>query len=215
MGHTSITIGLLFGLASLGSQVQPASVPRVATQSSLPAAPSTQVEDVTAAAVVESLRARFAGTDVEFKFDSFASDQSSQQDLEVHGAGRFRLAGGQAWMPVRYSALYDTVTSSIDSPELTFAGQEVAIGQAMLDTGALGALVSRQLSDEFASQPVDFDLGPVTLVAGDARYAMAQADGVASFGSEGAASVSVQGVFDRGTGRWLGVRYTLDADDAA
>lgn len=214
MGHTSITLGLLFGLASLGSQVQPSSVQSGAALPTRPVASSTEMEDATAAAVVESLRTRFAGTDVEFKFDSFASERTSQQDMEVHGAGQFRLAGGQAWMPVRYSALYDTVTLSIDSPELTFAAQHVALKPSTLDSGALDALVSRRLSDEFASQAVDFELGPVTLVAGDARYAMAEASGVANFAGEGAASVLVQGVFDRGTGRWLGVRYTLGADAA-
>lgn len=210
MGHSSITLGLLFGLASLASsQVELVSVSDQPAAVQAGPAASNDIQDVTAVAVVESLRSRFSGSDVEFKFDSFASDQASEQDHEVHGAGRFRLVGGQMWMPVRYSALYDTATSSIQGAELVFAAQSAAMSQAPTDLAALDAAVARKIADEFSSQAVDFDLGAVTLIAGDARYAMAQASGVANFAGEGAASVTVQALFDRGTGRWLGVSYTL------
>lgn len=216
MGHTTITLGLLFGLASLGAQLQPSNVHAVSQPSKAIPTASSPIEDATAAAVVEALRARFAGTDVEFKFESFDSEPVSQQDLQVHGAGQFRLSGGQSWMRVRYAAVYDTDNASIGGPELDFASQQVAArpAAARIDAGALDAVVSRQLAEEFASQPVDFALGPVTLVANDSRYAVALAGGVADFAGEGTAPVSVQAVFDRATGRWLGVRYTLDADAA-
>ena len=50
---------------------------------------------------------------------------------------------------------------------------------------ALDAMVGRQLSAEFASQAVEFNLGTVKLVAGDQRYALVDGVGVASFAGEG------------------------------
>ena len=52
------------------------------------------------------------------------------------------------------------------------------------------------------------------MVAGDQRYAMVDGVGVASFAGEGAATVSVQAVLDRVTGKWLGVSYALGSDAA-
>ena len=83
-----------------------------------------------------------------------------------------------------------------------------------LDVLDLSAMVGRQLSEEFASQAVEFDLGTVKMVAGDRRYAMVDGIGVANFAGEGAATVSVQAVLDRVTGQWLGVSYALGSDAA-
>lgn len=213
MGHTSITLGLLFGLTTLVSQVQPALVeprnpPTAAT------APADPLQDAMAAAVIETLRSRFAGNDVEFKFDSFTRQQASDRDVEVSGAGQFRLDGGNAWLPMSYSARYDTATSSIESPEITLAATPTVRKGVTVNTAALDVLVGRKLAEEFASQAVEFDLGTVRTVAGDARYATVEGSGVASFAGEGAAAVAVQGVFDRSTGQWLGVTYELGNEAA-
>jgi hypothetical protein len=219
MGHTSIALGLLFGLAAAVSHL-PAGLfetraSAIAAQPDVGRDAALQdLQDVTAAAVVESLRSRFAGSDVEFKFDSFDSRQLSQRDLQLRGTGQFRIEGGLAWLPIRYSASYDTTTDSMESPEITFAAQPARGRQASIDATALDAMVGRQLSEEFASQAVVFDLGTVRLVAGDQRYAMVAGIGVASFAGEGAATVSVQAVLDRVTGRWLGVAYALGSDAA-
>lgn len=213
MGHTSITLGLLFGLTTLVSQVQPALVePR--NPPTVTAAPADPLQDATAVAVVETLRSRFAGNDVEFKFDSFTSQQASERDVEISGAGQFKLDGGNTWLPISYHARYDTATSSIESPEIAFAAASTPRKATAVNTATLGLLVGRKLAEEFASQSVEFDLGPVRMVAGDARYATVEGSGVASFAGEGAASVSVQGVFDRGTGQWLGVTYELGNEAA-
>ena len=207
MGHTSTSFALLFGLATAVAQLQPASV----------AAPdpdtASGMQDVTAAAVVESLRARFAGSDVEFKFDSFGSQQASARDVQVQGSGRFRLEGGTAWMPIRYSALYDTEQSSIESPDIRFAAA-ISSQPRSVDGVALDRAVGSRIAAEFASQSVQFDLGTIRLIGGDARYALVEGAGVASFHGEGDAPVSVQAVFDRSKGKWLGVVYELEGEPA-
>lgn len=220
MGHTSITLGLLFGLSAAVSQLPDGLFETRNTQraSAIDARAGVEkdsaLQDVTAAAVVESLRSRFAGSDIEFKFDSFDRRQVSQRDMQLRGAGQFRIEGGLAWLPIRYSASYDTATGSIESPEITFTTQPARGRQASIDSAALDALVGRQLAAEFVSQTVEFDLGVVKPVAGDERYLAVDGSGVASFAGEGTATVSVQAVLDRATGRWLGVAYAL-GDDAA
>lgn len=212
MGHTSIILGLLFGLTTLVSQVQPALVePRNPPTVEAPADP---LQDATAAAVIESLRSRFAGNDVEFKFDTFTREQASERDVEVSGAGQFRLDGDNAWLPMNYSALYDTATATIESPVISLAATPASRKDMAVNTAALDVLVGRKLAEEFALQAVEFDLGTVRTVAGDARYATVEGSGVASFAGEGAAAVSVQGVFDRDTGQWLGVTYELGNEAA-
>lgn len=211
MGNTSITLGLLFGLTTLVSQVQPALIKSTSPPPAPPVAVVTAdpVQDMMAIAVVETLRNRFAGNDVEFKFDSFTRQQASERDVEVSGAGQFRLDGGKAWLPMNYSALYDTATATIESPEISLGATPTSRKGMAVNTAALDVLVGRKLAEEFASQAVEFDLGTVRTVAGDARYATVEGSGVASFAGEGAAAVSVQGVFDRSTGQWLGVTYEL------
>ena len=222
MGHTSITLGLLFGLSAAVSQLPEGLFQaRDARAASTLAAHSRgqesgALQDVTAAAVVESLRSRFAGSDVEFKFDSFDSRQLSERDLELSGAGQFRLEGGLAWLPIRYTASYDTATATIESPQITLATEQAPRQQASFDAEALDALVGQRLTQEFESQAVDFDLGKLTPVSGDARYVAVDGSGVANFAGEGTAMVSVQAVLDRATGQWLGVSYALGAEaDAA
>src|SRR5688500_3427139 len=120
MGHTSITLGLLFGLTAAVSQLPEGLFETRSTQRASAIAAQADVErdaalqDVTAAAVVESLRSRFAGSDIEFKFDSFDSRQLSQRDMQLRGTGQFRIEGGLAWLPIRYSASYDTTTDGIE-----------------------------------------------------------------------------------------------------
>src|SRR5687768_16700759 len=112
MGHTSITLGLLCGLAAavshLPAELFETRASAIAAQTDVERDAALQdLQDVTAAAVVESLRSRFAGSDIEFKFDSFDSRHVSQRDLQLRGGGQFRIEVGLAWMPIRYSASYD------------------------------------------------------------------------------------------------------------
>lgn len=208
MGHAPIILSLVLAVGA-ATQIQPSVV-------AAPVAPSAQGEalrDVMAAAVIQRLQAEFAGREVEFKFDTFASERASRRDLVLSGTGQFRLEGGRAWLPMQYEALYDTATAGLESPEIRFDAQR---GKAAVDVDvvALDAAVDRRLADEFASQAVAFDLGPVRATGGDARYAMVEADGIAEFPGEGAAQVTVQAVFDRTTRQWLQVGYAL-GDDVA
>ena len=210
MGHVPIILSLVLGLGAVAQFERPVAAPATASVSQ-----ADPLRDVMAAAVIQRLQAEFAGREVEFKFDSFASEPASQRDLVLRGSGQFRLEGGRAWLPMQYEAIYDTATAGLENPDIRFGAQH---GKAAVDVdvATLDAAVDRRLADEFASQAVAFELGPVRSTGGDARYALVQAYGIADFAGEGAAQVTVQATFDRATREWLQVDYALgDALDSA
>ena len=211
MGHAPIILSLVLGLGAAAQFERPIAAPAPAATSQADA-----LRDVMAAAVIQRLQAEFAGREVEFKFDSFASERASQRDLVLRGAGQFRLEGGRAWLPMQYEAIYDTATAGVEKPDIRFGARH---GKAAVDVdeATLRAAVDRQLASEFASQAVAFELGPVRATGGDARYALVQAYGIADFAGEGAAQVTVQAVFDRAAREWLQVDYALgdELDSAA
>ena len=117
MSHALIflSLGLLFGAAGMGHW--PHALPSAAAGTD--AHGSEQVDaaspsrDAIAATVIEAMRTRFDGADVEFRFAAFQSEQGSLRDLSLSGAGQVRLVGGDAWLPIRYSALFDQYTGEI------------------------------------------------------------------------------------------------------
>jgi hypothetical protein len=112
-------------------------------------------------------------------------------------------------MPIRYSALYDTLTGEIVSPEIAFDTSAARTAATGVDAGALDAAVDGQLAQEFASQSIEFALDDLKLVTQDARYVLVAGDGEAVFAGEGSAEVAVQALYDRHAHAWLDVRYTL------
>jgi len=213
MNHAPIflSLGLLFGIAGMG--YWPHALPSVAAGTD--AHGSEQVDaaspsrDAIAATVIEAMRARFGGADVEFRLDAFQSEQGSLRDLSLSGAGQVRLVGGDAWLPIRYSALFDQYTGEILAPQVEFdtrGAHATAIG---VDRSSLDAAVDNRLAGEFATQAPAFDLDDLKLVARDARYVLVAGTGQAEFAGEGTAQVAVQAVYDRRAHAWLDVRYTL------
>lgn len=165
--------------------------------------------DAIAATIIEAMRARFDGADVEFRFDAFHSEQGSLRDLALSGAGKVRLAGGDAWFPVRYSALFDQYTGEVLAPQVEFDTRGTLAEATGVDRASLDAAVDGRLAGEFESQAPAFDLGELKLVARDARYVLVAGIGQAEFAGEGTAEVSVQALYDRRAHAWLGVRYIL------
>jgi len=205
-----LSFGLLFGAAGFGgwpeavpSGAAPRQAEEIRTETSLPS------RDAIAATVIESMRARFGGADIEFRFDTLHGEQGSLRDIALSGAGQVRLAGGDAWLPIRYSALFDRYTGEVLAPQVEFdtgGAHAVATG---VDRASLDAAVDGRLSDEFASQSLEFSLGGLKLVARDARYVLVAGTGRAEFAGEGTADVSVQALYDRRAHAWLDVRYSL------
>lgn len=211
MNHAPIflSLGLLFAVAGPGGWSAAPSAASHGQAEELSAETSSPSRDAIAATVIEAMRARFDGTDVEFRFDTFHGEQGSLRDIALSGAGQVRLAGGDAWLPIRYSALFDRYTGEVLAPQVEFdtdGAHAVATG---IDRTSLDAAVDGRLAEEFASQALEFALGDLKLVARDARYVLVAGTGQADFAGEGTADVSVQALYDRRAHAWLDVRYTL------
>lgn len=168
-----------------------------------------QARDAMAATVIEAMRARFDGRHVELRFARFDVREGSLRDLALSGAGRVRLEGGEAWLPIRYSALFDMATGEIVSPDVAFDTAAARTAARGVDAEELDRAVREQLAREFAAQRISFELGELRLVARDARFVLVAGSGEASFAGEGSADVQVQGVYDRRAHAWLHVRYKL------
>src|SRR5687768_16429584 len=116
-----LALGLLSGVAGVGGWTDPVppAVDAVDVRAE-DANASSPSRDAIAATVIEAMRARFDGADVEFRIDAFHGEQGSLRDLALSGAGQIRLAGGDAWLPIRYSALYDQYTGEVLAPQVEF-----------------------------------------------------------------------------------------------
>src|SRR5688500_10009458 len=205
-----LSFGLLSGVAGLAGW--PAAMPPTASHGQAEGihaeAPSPS-RDAIAATVIEAMRERFGGADIEFRFGTFHGAQGSLRDTALSGAGQVRLAGGDAWLPIRYSALFDRYTGEVLAPQVEFDTDGARAAATGVDRASLDAAVDERLADEFASQALEFALGDLKLVTRDARYVLVAGTGQAEFAGEGTADVSVQALYDRRAHAWLGVRYTL------
>jgi len=169
------------------------------------------INDAAAAAVVGALATQL-DDDVQFKLGTIDSSRVSLRDMALDGRGLIRLNDDSAWMPIRFQALYDTDTQTVESPAITFVAEHA--GKALDKSVArqLDAQVDRQLAAEFTQQPVTFDMETVGVVAGDARYAVVQGNGVADFAAEGRSDIAVQGIYDRHARTWIQVDYQLGGE---
>lgn len=206
-----LSLGLLSGVAGVGgwNGAVPSDASADGRAESAGAATSPS-RDAIAATVIEAMRARFDGADVEFRFDTFQSEQGSLRDLALSGAGQVRLAGGDAWLPIRYSALFDRYTGEVLAPQVEFDTRGAHAAATGVDRASLDAAVDGRLASEFASQAPRFDLDDdLKLVARDTRYVLVAGTGQAEFAGEGTAEVAVQALYDRRAHAWLDVRYIL------
>lgn len=224
MRRTSLATALVLACALGASAIaaQQAATQSAAASASVEAAAATpaeavlamQVQDAAAAAVIAALRAQFQQRDIELRIDDLQGEQVSLRDMQLQGQGRIRIEGSQAWLPVRFRALYDTATATMLSPAVTLDRTSAAVAPAEggLPTGLLDDAVTRQLAEEFASQRIDFDLAQARVTGGDARYALVEGGGVATFEGEGEAPVSLQAVFDRAQQAWVRIDYRMDGE---
>lgn len=168
------------------------------------------INDAAAAAVIGALATQLDG-DVQFKLGTIDSSRVSLRDMALDGHGLVRLDGDSPWMPIRFQALYDTDTQTVESPAITFVAGHARDPLDKTVAKQLDAQVDRKLAAEFAQQPVTFDMDTVGVVGGDARYAVVQGNGIADFAAEGRSDISVQGIYDRVANAWLQVDYQLGA----
>src|SRR5678815_4625729 len=80
------------------------------------------INDAAAAAVIGALATQLDG-DVQFKLGTIDSSRVSLRDMALDGRGLIRLNDASAWMPIRFQALYDTDTQTVESPAITFVAE--------------------------------------------------------------------------------------------
>ena len=215
----AILLGCSLGANALATQdtsidktfVTAKSLDKSASRQAVDAVALQAINDAAAAAVIGALATQL-DDDVQFKLGTIDSSRVSLRDMALDGQGLIRLNDDSAWMPIRFQALYDTDTQTVESPAITFVAEHA--GKALDKSVArqLDAQVDRQLAAEFTQQPVTFDMETVGVVAGDARYAVVQGNGVADFAAEGRSDIAVQGIYDRHARTWIQVDYQLGAE---
>ncbi len=221
-----IALGLAIATAVIGSagnatHAQARSVPAVEGRATLEA-PESRVEAgqaidaALAAALIGAVSGQFHERGVEVKLDRVQSEPVNLIDLSVQGEGRVRIGDHVEWLPVRVQGVYDSVALSMEQPRIVI-GDDTP-GEEMLATSPIGRslqqLAGERLQREFAQQPADLYLDKVTRSSAGTRYARIDGTGTARF-DVGATPVSVHGLYDTRTGRWLRIAYELAADAGA
>lgn len=167
------------------------------------------INDATAAAIIGALESRFDGHSVQFRLGDVLSERASLRDIALHGRGEIRFDASQAWLPIRFDALYDTDTQAVQSPSITLGAQHMARTDASLPLDSLQMRLGKAMSTEFSSQNVSFDLQQVSVIGGDSKRIVVEGNGIAKFDGEGREDVSVQAVYDRSSGRWIDASYAF------
>lgn len=167
------------------------------------------INDATAAAVIGALASRFEGQSVQFRLGDVLSERTSLRDIALHGRGDIRFDGAGEWLPIRFDALYDTDTQSVQSPSITLGAQHHARTDGSLPLDGLQVRVSKALSTEFESQQVSFDLQQASVIGGDGQRIVVEGNGIATFYGEGREDVTIRGIYDRQSGRWIDASYEL------
>jgi hypothetical protein len=165
------------------------------------------INDATAAAVIGALQTRFDGQPVQFRLANVLSERASLRMIALHGRGEIRFDAVGAWLPIRFDALYDSDTQTVQSPSITLGAQQSARDAAALPLDRLQARVGKTMSSDFAAQDVRFDLKQASVIGGDGQHIVVQGSGTATFNGEGKEAVVVQAVYDHRSERWMDASY--------
>ena len=216
----AVLLGSSLGANALATQDSPTGNTTFVTAKSLDKSASRQavdavalqaIDDAAAAAVIGALATQL-DDDVQFKLGTIDSSRVSLRDMALDGRGLIRLNNDSAWMPIRFQALYNTDTQTVESPAITFVAEHARNPLDKSVAAQFDAQVDRKLAAEFAQQPVTYDMDAAGVVGGDSRYAVVQADGIADFVNEGKSDIAVQGIYDRVAHAWIQVDYQLGAE---
>ncbi len=213
-------LAVLLGIATIGAVAAQGSAPLLVEGKSVARAPAPALtvdaqaqqamDAATAAALIGALQTRFDGQDVELQLGSVRSERASLRDLALQGEAKIRFARAEAWLPIRFEALYDTTAQVVESPNIVIgARMEGARTAAALPLKGLQAEVGAAMNQEFASQHVEFALGDARVVGDDGTRLVVQGGGVASFEGEDRVPVTVHALYDRSSGRWMDPQYAF------
>lgn len=168
------------------------------------------IDAATAAALIGALQSRFDGYNVQLRLGDMRSERVSLRDIALNGEASMRLGDKDAWLPIRFEALYDTSEQTVLSPNIVL-GATLASAQSAenLPLRGLQAQVDRAMDAEYVSNRVDFALADARVVADDGVRLVVQGDGVARFDGEETVTVTLQALYDRNSKRWLDPQYAL------
>lgn len=209
----------VIAIAAMGAQSVSADPPVAIQAQSLETRPESRMEGdeamdgAVAAAVIGAVAKQFGEHDVAVKLDKVAVDPASVRDRTVSGDGRLQLGGNLEWIPFQFSALYDTVGTTVSYPRLKIGGatngQQIASNSKI--AVALSSKLGAALRAEFPQQTVELVMERVTTMAVGQRYLQVNGMGTADFGVEGTTAAQVDALYDRRTGQWRRVDYELGA----
>jgi len=184
---------------------------KASTAPTLDARARDAIDAATAAALIGALQSRFEGERVELRLGEVKAERVSLRDLALHGDARIRFAGAQAWMPIRFDALYDTTGMVVESPNILIGARtEDAKRADALPLPGLVRALDAALDAEFQSNAVDVSLGKAQVIGSDGLRDIVAADAVAIFDGHDRVPVSVRALYDREAGRWLAPSYDFD-----
>jgi hypothetical protein len=171
------------------------------------------IDDAVAAALIGAISSQFGARKVEVKLDRLETEPVNLIDLQVSGAGRLRIGDDEEWLPLRFSALYDSVGASVAQPRLTVGGTGEAAEVSPTSTlgRGLAEQASIRLHDEFAQQPARLQLDRITRLAAGKRYVRLEGVGAVDFDSQGSSVAVVHALYDSSRNEWLQVGYELGA----
>jgi len=202
--------------AGLGAQIDalatPAPTPIVA-QSLAPArADATAQQDLQRAAseaLLAQLRSDLGDPTASLQVSPLKFARDSGRSLEGRGTALASFDGSE---PVRLevSVVYDEPTQRMEQASWLVTGP--APQQATLDARTKRRIADRigsRLVLEFAGQPVDFSLARVEHLAAGRERLLVSGEGIADFGSEGAARARFVATAERASGKLLTLQYEL------
>lgn len=205
-------------LLTVATAAQPASNgPKVITATAIDRTPQSRaeatqgVDAAVAAALIGAISEQFDERMIQVKLDRVDSTPTSIAQRDIHGSGRLKIGDDATWIPIAFTALYDSTDASVGFPILTLG--EAAAGDP-LPSGAdisqqLASEVGHRLDREFASQQVRFDLDQVRVSHVGNRYLRVDANGTTDFGAEGSTATGVHALYDPRQDQWLRVSYEL------
>ena len=121
-----------------------------------------------------------------------------------------RLGKDNAWLPLRFDALYDTTEQAVLNPNIVLgATLATALSADRLPLNGLQAQVDRAMGEEYQSNQVDFALAEARIVGDDGVRLVVQGDGVARFDGEERVAVTLQALYDRNSKRWVDAQYAV------
>ena len=201
--------------AGLGAQFDavaaPAPAPLLAQQLAHPEtapAPAIDLQQAAQLALLAQLRSDLDDPGASLQLSPLKFTRGSGRSLEGRGEALARFDRGE---PVRLevSVVWDEPTQRVEQASWLVIGPAPS---APLDAAMRERIADRigaRLVLEFAGQPVDFALRRVEHLAAGRDRVLVSGEGIADFGSEGAARTRFVATADRDSGKLVTLQYEL------